>query len=102
MMRDLVVPTLTDEDIIYYSNFGLYIIKEKQLIDQFNSLFYDGVQMFLGIILTCIYRSHYNDVQKPHTPDESTAKLLHPYFDRHIDKICYLSIFALAIDAIFM
>ena len=29
MMRDKVVATLTDADILYYGDFGLYIIKEK-------------------------------------------------------------------------
>lgn len=96
---------MTGEDILYYSNFGIYILEPIMRIDEFNSFFYDAAQGFFAILLTVTYRYHYNDsFNKDYKvlTDDKTKKLLHPIIDSHTEKLCWLALAALAIETIFV
>jgi hypothetical protein len=67
-MKDRAVPSMTDDDVFFYKNLGIYIIADKQIIDNFNSLFWDFLHGFFALILVIISRKHFNDVNaKPYT-----------------------------------
>jgi hypothetical protein len=103
LMKDRLVPLLTPEEIFLYNNLGFYILPDKKIIDNFNTLFYDFMQGFLALILVIISRKHFNDVNaNQYTQDESTRRLLHPHFDRHLDIICNITILILTANTILL
>jgi hypothetical protein len=103
MMKNQRVPSLTAEDIAFYKNIGILVNEKKKEIDTLNTLVYDAAQGFLGIVLTIIYRLHYNDVQKgTHTIFESTPRMLHPHFDTHGPFIFQWAVLYMTTSAVFV
>lgn len=94
---------MTDEDIFFFKNLGMYLTPNKQTMDNFNSLFYDFLHGFFSLVLVIISRKHFNDINaKQYTQDESTRRLLHPHFNRHLNVITLATIIALVIIFIIM
>ena len=104
IMKNKRLQFLTQDDIDFYNDFGLYIINVAGInaIDSFNSYYYDIFEVILSILVTVVYRAHYNDVQRVTTTDETTSRLLHSYFNTHLDIICQLSLAALVVETIFL
>jgi hypothetical protein len=103
MLKDKKIPTYTEDDILFYKNFGIIINQKANLVENFYTLFFDSMEGFLAIAITIVYRQHYNDVPKPTGFEEGSSKLLNPYFfDRHLDRLCQLALIALTVETIFV
>jgi hypothetical protein len=87
---------------------GIYILEAKHIVDNTNTFSYDAVNGVLSIAATIVYRTHYNDVQRPAgLQDETSSRLLHPYFlmfgnGKHLDILLWLALIALSIETIFV
>jgi len=65
------LPLLTQDDILFYKNFGIYILESPIItLDLLNTYLYDASEAFILIFMALVNRSHYNDVQRPHNLSE--------------------------------
>lgn len=96
---------MTKDDLLFYNNLGIFINEDSLKIDEFHSFFYDAAVGAISIGLSVVYRIHYNDTFRNYLDlynEKETKKLLHPFIDLHSDRLCFISIFALGLETIFV
>ncbi len=65
MLKDQDIPTYTKDDLLFYRNLGIIINQKDNIVENFQTFFFDTFEGFLSIFITLILRQHYNDFTKP-------------------------------------
>jgi hypothetical protein len=73
-----------------------------KVYNTFMTLFFDGLEFFISILLTFTYYSQRRDVIKVYSYDETTQYILHPLFEKHQESLCLIALFTLVISTIFI
>ena len=66
------------------------------------SVVFDVVVMWVSVILAVVYSNHRKDSYLVYSKEETTQYLLHPYFEKHQEKLFAVSLIALTLSTIFI